>query len=144
MRIRDYLQKFGADTVELENIMEEYVSNFILEFRNMFLNEKEIKRIIAIGDGINNLKKVGPELNIENSISREQFGTLYKRVFDMNPEALSENYGIPYEQATLMLPMAIIYQSFLDKSKAEEILTPNVTFVMVLLPITWTRRAIHI
>lgn len=128
VRIRDYLQKFGADTVELENIMEEYVSNFILEFRNMFLNEKEIKRIIAIGDGINNLKKVGPELNIENSISREQFGTLYKRVFDMNPEALSENYGIPYEQATLMLPMAIIYQSFLDKSKAEEILTPNVTF----------------
>lgn len=57
VRIRDYLKKFGSDTVELENIMEEYVSNFIIEFRNLFINDKDIKSIIAIGDGITNLKK---------------------------------------------------------------------------------------
>ena len=60
MRIRDYLAKYGADTVALENIMEEFVSNFIEEFRNLFINDKDIKSIIAIGDGIANLKKVGP------------------------------------------------------------------------------------
>ena len=103
VRIRDYLTRFGSDTVDLESI-------------------------IAIGDGINNLKKVGPELSIANSISREQFRILYKRVVDIKPEDLAERYGIPYERATLMLPMAIIYQSFLDNSRAEEILTPNVIF----------------
>ena len=58
VRIRDYLAKYGADTVALENIMEEFVSNFIEEFRNLFINDKDIKSIIAIGDGIANLKKV--------------------------------------------------------------------------------------
>ena len=112
VRIRDYLTQFGSNTVDLEALMEEYTSNAIIEFRNLFLNDKDIKSIIAIGDGINNLKKVGPELSIANSISREQFRILYKRVADIKPEDLAEKYGIPYERATLMLPMAIIYQSF--------------------------------
>ncbi len=128
VRIRDYLTRFGADTVDMENLMEEYVSNFIIEFRNLFLNDKDIKSIVAIGDGISNLKKMGPELKIENSISREQFKIIYNRAVELNPEDLAEKYGIPYESATLMQPMAIIYQSFLDNSRAEEILTPNVVF----------------
>lgn len=128
VRIRDYLTHFGANTVALENIMEEYVSNFIIEFRNLFLNDKDIKSIIAIGDGINNLIKAGPELHIEDTISREQFEALYQKVVDTKPEELAEKYGIPYERATLMLPMAIIYRSFLDNSRAEEIITPHVTF----------------
>ncbi len=126
VRIRDYLTRFGSDTVDLENLMEEYVSNFIIEFRNLFLNDKDIKSIVAVGDGINILKKVGPELNIENSISREQFKIIYQKTVEIKPEDLAERYGIPYENATLMLPMSIIYQSFLDNSRAEEILTPNV------------------
>ncbi len=129
VRIRDYMAKFGSDTVQLEQLMEEYVSNYIVEFRNLFLNDKDIKTIVAIGDGINTLKKAGPELNIRSSISRDQFSILYKRVVDMNPEELAAKYGVPYERATLMLPMAIIYQSFLDNSRAEQILTPNVQFV---------------
>ncbi len=128
VRIRDYLKRFGSDTVALENIMGEYVSNFIEEFRNLFINDKDIKSIIAIGDGITNLKKAGPELDIADRISREQFAVLYKKVADTNPEELAEKYGIPYERATLMLPMAIIYQSFLDNSRAEDIVTPNVNF----------------
>ncbi len=128
VRIRDYLKKFGSDTVALENIMEEYVSNFIIEFRNLFINDKDIKSIIAIGDGITNLKKAGPELNIADRITREQFDVLYKKVVETKPEELSEKYGIPYERATLMLPMAIIYQSFFDNSKAEYIVTPHVSF----------------
>ena len=46
VRIRDYLAKYGADTVALENIMEEFVSNFIEEFRNLFINDKDIKSLL--------------------------------------------------------------------------------------------------
>jgi exopolyphosphatase/guanosine-5'-triphosphate,3'-diphosphate pyrophosphatase len=128
VRIRDYLATYGADTIALENIMEEYVANFIEEFKYLFINDKDIKSIIAIGDGIAYLKKVGPELDMTDRISREQFRVLYNRVVDTKPEELSERYGVPYERATLMLPLAIIYQSFLDNSRAEDILTPGVTF----------------
>ena len=128
VRIRDYLSKYGSDTVALESIMEEYVSNFIEEFRNLFINDKDIKSIIAIGDGIANLKKVGPELKIVDKITRDQFRVLYHKVVETTPEVLAEKYGVPFERATLMLPMAIIYQSFLDNSMAEDIITPDVTF----------------
>ncbi len=50
-------------------MMEEFVSNFIEEFRNLFINDKDIKSIIAIGDGIANLR-VGPELNITDRSPR--------------------------------------------------------------------------
>lgn len=93
VRIRDYLAKYGADTVALENIMEEFVSNFIEEFRNLFINDKDIKSIIAIGDGIANLKKVGPELKIVDKITRDQFRVLYHKVVETTPEILSEKYG---------------------------------------------------
>lgn len=128
VRIRDYITKLDSIGSKFESVMQEYVSNFIVDFRNMFMNEKGIKSIIAIGDGIFNLKKAGPELDIKDSITREQFRVLYQKVVDISPAELAEKYGIPYERATLMLPIAIIYQSFLDNSKVEEILTPEVTF----------------
>ena len=71
VRIRDYL-----------------VSNFIEEFRNLFINDKDIKSIIAIGDGIANLKKVGPELNITDKITRDQFRVLSRKVVETTPEVL--------------------------------------------------------
>lgn len=128
VRVRDYLSIVGQRTGRLDQIISEYVESDIVSFRNMYLNDKEIKNIIAVGEVVNAVKKIVPELSIQEKITREQFDYIYQRIVSISPSDLSEKYGIPYERATLMLPNAIIYQSFLNNCKAEEIFVPNVDF----------------
>lgn len=128
VRVRDYLSMLGSKSGRLDKIIAEYVENDIVTFRNIYLNDKEIKNIIAVGEVVNAVKKIAPELDIHEKITREQFDFIYNRITSMSPQALAEQYGIPYERATLMLPNITIYQSFLNNCKAEEIYAPNVDF----------------
>ena len=126
VRVRDYLALIGHKSGRLDEIMADYVDNDIVSFRNIYLKDKEIKNIIAVGEVVSSLKKIVPELSIKDVITRAQFDAMYKRVISMPAQELAEKYGIPYERATLMLPNITIYQSFLNNCKAEEMYVPDV------------------
>lgn len=128
VRVRDYLALIGHKSGRLDEIMADYVDNDIVSFRNIYLKDKEIKNIIAVGEVVSSLKKIVPELSIKDVITRAQFDAMYKRVISMPAQELAEKYGIPYERATLMLPNITIYQSFLNNCKAEEMYVPDVDF----------------
>lgn len=128
VRVRDYLSMMGSKSGRLDKIMSEYVENDIVTFRNIYLNDKEIKNVIAVGEVAASIKKLVPEMDSGEKISKAQFDELYKLIIGHHPQEISEKYGIPYERATLMLPNIIIYQSFLNNCKAEEIYFPNVDF----------------
>ena len=128
VRIRDYLSIMNKNYGRLDNLMTEYVENDIVTFRNIYLNDKEIKNIIAVGEVVNSVNRIVPELLKDEKLSREEFNILYDKVVSMTPEELSKKYGIAYERATLMLPNIIIYKSFLNNSKADELYFPKVDF----------------
>ncbi len=128
IRVRDYLSIMGNKSGRLDKIISEYVENDIVTFRNIYLNDKEIKNIIAVGEVVRAVKRIVLELGIHEKITREQFDFVYNRILSMSTQELAEQYGIPYERATLLLPSIIIYQSFLNNCKAEEIYAPNVDF----------------
>lgn len=128
LRVRDYVSIMGTKSGKLDKIIADYVENDIVTFRNIYLNDKEIKNIVAVGEVANAVRKVAPELSLSGKITREQFDDIYNKIVGAPPQELSEAYGIPYERATLMLPNIIIYQTFLDNCKAEEIYVPRVDF----------------
>ena len=128
VRVRDYLALIGHKSGRLDEIMADYVDNDIVSFRNIYLKDKEIKNIIAVGEVVSSLKKIVPELSIKDVITRAQLDAMYMRVISMPAQELAEKYGIPYERATLMLPNITIYQSFLNNCKAEEMYVPDVDF----------------
>jgi len=128
VRVRDYLSMLGSKSGRLDKIMFEYVENDIVTFRNIYLNDKEIKNVIAVGEVAASIKKLLPAAERGDKVSKEQFEELYKLIISHHPQEISDKYGIPYERATLMLPNIIIYQSFLNNCKAEEIYIPNVDF----------------
>ena len=127
VRIREYLA-MSEKAGRYEQAISEYVDSDIATFRNIYLNDKEIKNIIAVGDVAEMAQFVIPELKEKEMITRKQFEKLNRRIITLPPEQLAEKYGIPYEKATLMLPSFIIYESFLNNCKAEEIYVPNVEF----------------
>lgn len=128
VRVRDYLSMVGNRYGQLDKLISEYVDSEIVTFRNVYLNDKEIKNVIAVGEFVNSVKRIIPEYVKDEKITREEFNTLYQRIVNLSPEQISEKYGLPYERATLMLPNTIIYQSFMNNSKAEEIYVPKVDF----------------
>ena len=128
VRVRDYLALIGTKSGRLDEIMSDYVDNDIVSFRNIYLNDKEIKNIIAVGETVRSVKKIVPELELHDVITRAQLDAIYKRIISMPPQQLAEKYGIPYERATLMLPNITIYLSFLNNCKAEEMYVPDVDF----------------
>lgn len=128
LRIRDYLSLVGNQSGRLDKLISEYVECDIVTFRNIYLNDKEIKNIVAVGEIVEAIRKMIPEIHKEEMISKTQFDYIYQNVVSSTPEELAEKYGIPYERATLMMPTIIIYQSFLNNCKAEDIFIPYVDF----------------
>lgn len=126
VRVRDYLSILEHKTVRLDKVIEEYVDNEMSTFRSIYLKDKEIKNVIAIGDEIINLIKTAPELNITDTISKEQFEYIYSKIVDKDPNDLVNLFGVPFERATLLVPSAIICLSFLEQSKAELVWAPDV------------------
>ena len=128
LRIRDYLSMIGSKSGKMDQVIADFVESDIVTFRNIYLNDKEIKNIIAVGEVIKVLKKVLPEIDTSERISKEQFDRVYSRAVKLSPQELTEKYGIPYERATLILPTILIYKSLLNNCKAEDIYAPNLSF----------------
>ena len=127
LRVRERLKTFHIDTTHLEREMEEFIENEIDTFTDHYLGGKEIKNVIAIGDEVENLiQMVPPGEMIENHLNEQQLNGIIEKILSTNPADLAAEYKMPYERATLLLPAAMIYSIFLQKSKADMIWTPKV------------------
>lgn len=128
LRIRDYLSLIGSKSGKMDQVIADFVESDIVTFRNIYLNDKEIKNIIAVGEVIKVVKKVMPDLAKDDKISKDEFDKVYNMAIKLSPQELTEKYGLPYERATLVLPTMLIYRSLLNNCKAEDIYSPNVSF----------------
>ncbi|MCD8020575.1 MAG: HD domain-containing protein [Clostridiales bacterium] len=76
---------------------------------------------MAIGDEIKNLKKIVPELNLGTTLNYEQITYIYKKIKKASYKDLALEYGMSIEEARMTLPSVIIYEKFLERSKADTI-----------------------
>ena len=126
MRIQGLLANQQDRTIGFQDMLIEYISNELDTFSNYHMKDRSIKNIIAVGDEIEAMKRIVPELEIKDSITGVQMEQIYKRIASTQPQKLSEQYGIPIEIAIIMLPSAMVYKIFLERSKAELIWTPGI------------------
>lgn len=126
LRVRERLKSFRIDRRNLERAMEEFIANEIETFRHYYLGGKEIKNVIAIGDELDRLISLAPELGITDHLNEKQLSVILDKLVAKNPMDLAMEFNIPYERATLLLPAAMIYRIFLKQAKADMIWTPRV------------------
>lgn len=119
LKTQDVLSKVEQNSLEYFSIVEEYIEYELNTFRSIYLKEKAIKNVIAIGDSSMNWAKIAPELRIADYLTREQVDYLYKKLRKATTKQIAVEYGVSYEVARYMLPSIIIYKNFLDQSKAE-------------------------
>lgn len=121
IRVRDLLSDIGSRVTNGDELIEEYVLNELRTFNTMYLSDKKIKNIIAIGDEIQALQKIAPELKIKNLMTKDQIEYIYEKILNVSSQDLALHYGIMFERATLIRPAVIVYQMLVDTTKADEI-----------------------
>ncbi|MDD5948625.1 MAG: HD domain-containing protein [Lachnospiraceae bacterium] len=128
LRIKGLLEREEDRIIGFQDMLMEYIGNELDTFENFHMKDKSIKNIIAVGDEIQAMIKVVPELGITDSIDSEQMEFIYQRISTMQPQQMSMQYGIPLELASILLPAVVVYKIFLDGAKAEWIWTPKIDF----------------
>jgi exopolyphosphatase/guanosine-5'-triphosphate,3'-diphosphate pyrophosphatase len=121
LKTQDMLSRVEQNSLEYFSIVEEYIGYELNTFRSIYLKEKAIKNVIAIGDSSMNWSKVAPELHITDYLTRDQVNEIYKKIRKATTKQIALEYGLSYEVARYLLPSIIIYKNFLDQSKAEMI-----------------------
>ena len=121
IRVRDMMSGIESRVTNGDEVIEEYVQNELNTFKTMYLGDKNIKNVIAIGDEIQALQKIAPELKLSKLMTREQIDYIYEKILHMSPQEMALHYGIPFERATLIRPAIIIYRILVETTKADEI-----------------------
>lgn len=121
IRVRDMMSGIESRVTNGNKIIEEYVQNELNTFNTMYLGDKKIKNVIAIGDEIQALQKIAPELHLKNLMTQEQIDYIYKKILNQSPQELALHYGIPFERATLIRPAITIYRILVETTKVDEI-----------------------
>lgn len=121
LQTQNTLSSVEQSSLEYFSIMEEYINYEINTFRSIYMKDKAIKNVIAIGDSSLTWSKIAPELNITEYLNSEQVDYIYKKLRRATSKQIAIEYGISYEASRLLLPSIIIYKIFLNQSKAEMI-----------------------
>lgn len=121
VRIRDIMSGIDSRVTNGDEIIEEYVQNEFSTFSTMYLGDKTIKNVIAIGDEIQTLQKIAPELKIKKLMTKSQIDYIHKKIANVSPQDMALHYGVPYERATLIRPAITVYRILVETTKADEI-----------------------
>ena len=121
LRIREILADLEGQTDNFVNVMEDYIGNYIDTFSRLFMHERKVRHIIAVGEEMESIVKIIGSDGRKNHMERHAFDAVCGSVLAAGEEELSAKYSIPYELATVLKPAIIVYKKIIEISGAEKI-----------------------
>lgn len=121
LRIRELLSNLERQTTNYNHLILEYIENDLATFYELLLKSCKIKTIIGFGDQVKDLLRLSKKLSLSKLNSSDCFRDFYMQLNKKTLEQLSRDLSLSKEQASLLLPTAMIYQRMMDKTKAESI-----------------------
>lgn len=127
LRIREKLLDLQANTTHYESLIEELIDNEMHIFRKLYLNEMQINNLVVIDDYISYImNKIGNGMDVD-MITGGQYVEFVDLLKKKAPEQIAKDLGIPLENASLLLPSAILIKHFVESTGAKLIWMPGVS-----------------
>lgn len=124
MRVNEKLEDILQNSASDLSIMEEFIDTDIEVLKHLFIKERKIECLVAVGDGINwFMSRIGENRDKEY-YTRDEFIEIYHRFYLMGNSA--EKLGISKEFAEVILPSIMIYKKILDATNAQTLWIPGV------------------
>lgn len=123
LRIRELLYKLSNDRQHFNRLVEELINNDIQTFKKLYLKDRSIKNIIAMGDYIGYFAKDrGKEPDF---MTREQFFKRFSKLIAKSAVEISEEIGITEEQASILIPCVQVFKNLIDETETDKIWFPG-------------------
>lgn len=128
LRLREMLDRKELDWQHIMLIMEELINNDFETLQKIFLKDREIKNIIAVGDYITYFTRFAQkeQVSINGFLSREEFIESYRRLEGLTMLQVAEKLNISVEHASLLIPSLLIYKKALDYTQTEMLWTSDI------------------
>ena len=126
LKLRAALSQVSASTHLEQELVRELVDNVLVTFRKMYLKDRNIRNLIAVGDPILNLYYKMHANRRGERLTREQFDEMYQWLLGKSRNQLEEALDINGEYASLMFPTAAIFHRVLEMTGAENIWVPGI------------------
>ena len=124
LRIREILADLTAKTTDYASLVSELVDNHFYYFNELFMKGSGIESVIVVDDYISYIiqRVFGKDI-----VSTEEFRKFIKEVKEEKPSDLAKKYGLSQENASLLVPSAILVRKIVKLAKAKFIWAPGVS-----------------
>ena len=119
LRIQERLNHLNAASAKVEQLIDEMISSQLAVFKKMYLKGKDIKNIIVIDDYLSVVMQKNLYENERGYISREGFFAYIEEMKHMTLSEIAAKYGIPGENALLLLISSILVRSLMSLTGAQ-------------------------
>lgn len=116
LRMREMLSSLEERTSNFVNVMQEYVENGVHSFKSVQFNKMKMKHAIIVGEEFTSIFNSLIQGNDGHILTVEQFNKVYADILQKTPNQIAEEYNIPYELATIIIPAFIVYKKILEKT----------------------------
>lgn len=134
LRIRELLMQAKA-TPEVEKIIvSEMVDNELVTFRKMYLKDREVQSLIAIGEPVlalhfqrQNQDSQG-EVR-ENQVTKAEVDAAYEKLSHMTKDQIEDAFQVSAGFAPVLFPTAAIYKRVMEITGADTLWIPGIRLV---------------
>lgn len=129
LRLQETLRKARAATPVEQALVRELVDNELVVFRKMYLKDREIQNLIAIGDPILTLY-YGTEAGKRcERLTREEYNRIYDSLSTMTIDQMEDTFNVNAAYASMLFPTAAIFKRMLDITGADVMWIPGIRMV---------------
>lgn len=126
LRLRELLAHARTTAQVERSLVEELVDNELVTFRKMYLKDREVKNLIAIGEPILTLCHKTEAAKRQGRIRAEEFNSFCDRLSGMNQNQIEEEFDVNAEYASMLFPTAAIFKRMLEITGAEVMWVPGI------------------
>ena len=125
LRISERLASFANETVHQDELMDQMIRKDILNFKRMYLKDRNIDTLILVGDYFTNL--IFQNRSDLNKIeSREEFLQWYAHIVTLTPQEAAVELEVGSEVANTVLPIAVLYRRLIEVLGANFVWLPGI------------------
>ena len=119
LRIRELLSAMEGQTSDFVNVIREFVDNGIYAHSLHQLKNMKLKHAVIVGEEFSTIVKYSGIQSEEGCMTIGQFDKTYKQLIGKNPNQIQEELDIPYEQASVMIPTAIVLKEIVRQTSVD-------------------------
>lgn len=121
LRIREMLSDMEGQTSDFINLMKEYVDNGMYSYRVKQLSQMKIKHAVVVGGEFTPIIHLRNNAKNDGYIRLKDFEESYTKLVQLRPGQIQDALGISYEEASVLVPAAIVIKAFLSQLTVDKI-----------------------